>query len=87
MGTLPVAIATEGSSFGVSAGGTSAPLVGSATGTLCNGITSHNAIYTSAAGFGTVSIQLKRIWRYFDISLFSTVLHFFFTKRLKPFLR
>ena len=60
-GTLPVAIAGEGASYGVSAGGTTDTLVGSATGLLCNGITLHHATYTTARGFGTVSIESKRI--------------------------
>jgi len=50
--TVPTAIATEGSSFGVSAASAPAPTISIANGAACTGITTSHATAASAVGFG-----------------------------------
>merc|ERR1712183_1229699 len=52
MHTTPTAIATEGSSFGLTAGSTASIAVTSAMGPVCTGLTTFHATATIATGFG-----------------------------------
>ena len=55
--TGAAAATTEGSSFGVGAASVPLATLTSATGTICTGVTSINAIAPAALGFGTVSTK------------------------------